>query len=467
MKLLCRSPLVTLFLLLGVFQEEARAAAGTPKVDPRDETRFVMDGEPWLLTGYTPGLGAFTVRRDGSTLDEFYTTYHDFLKARGLNHYRAVFSFGQAFTRDKSDETLPYVRTGPGRARDGQPRFDLDQFDQRHFDYWRRVIRDAGRKGIVVQLVIFDSWHLNLLDHGIGWGRIYDVYHGANNVNGVTFDLQGESGWHAADPASPVRRRQQALIDNVVVELGSLANVIWEICNEPERGSLSSWTLPLAQYLKAKDGGRHLVVPLDVPGHQQTPGLEGEEARPEGAHQALVARPSDQPRIVHNDAPGSFLPAAGQREKAWAVLTGGAHVNYFFNLEDLRDIRPGKPAARGAAFVGRLPEAIEALGVDLRGMKPADDLVRGTVPGDVGAWGLARPGDELLVYKRDLPGNDAVTVLEPPGKYRARWYDPRRGRLMPEPAQAEKAGKGLRFIPPGNAAERRRDWVLHLKGDSP
>jgi len=443
----------------------AEASAGRPALAPRAPGRFVMDGRPWVPVGYTPGLGAFTVRKDGTSIQTFARTYHSWLAARDLNFYRALFSFGQSFAGTGigigTEESLPYLRTGPGTAADGKPRFDLDRFDQAHFASWRRIIEDAGKKGIVVQLALFDSWHLNRLDHGNGWGRRYDVYADGNNVNDVGFDLADEGSWHRADGASPVYQRQKELVDRVVAELGNLPNLIWEICNEPGE-YLEPWALPLAHYLWRQDRGRHLVVPIDYPDHQNTPGSKPPEHGPAATHSALLglmgrgARVTP-PLIVHNDSPGTFLHAAGQREKAWATLTAGAYLNYFFNLEDLRDLqRSSARASRGAAFIGRLRRFLKTTGTDLQGMKPCDSRVRNSTP--EGVWCIASPR-RMILYKRALPGNDWILIKHPPTHYHASWFDPRSGTFVEKPAQGRPAPGGQRFSPPRDAS---KDWVLHL-----
>ena len=443
--------------LLGPVSSEG--GTGTPRIDPRDPRRFVMDAEPWVPLGYTPGLGALTLRRDGTPLEDFYRAYHDWLRERRINYYRAVFSFGQAFEGRKTEETLPYLRLGPGRAVDGKLRFDLDRFDPSHFEYWRRVIRDAGEKGIVVQLVLFDSWHLNQADRGNGWGRILDPYYGKNNVNGVTFDLEDEASWHRSESSSAVYRRQQALVDEVVEELGSLPNLVWEIANEPAE-FLDSWAVPLARYLRARDRGRHLVIPLDLPDHQHTPGLYPPEHLPQPTRRALMERfPEAIPLIVHNDTTKAFLPPALQREKAWAVLTAGAHFNYFTNREEAVPLRRShSPESRGARFIGHLRAFLQAFEVDLRAMEPADGRVRPAVAG--GAWCLGRGAREMIVYKRALPGNGWVDVLGPPQRYRARWFNPRSGRPEAATAQGRPVAGAHRFHPPRQPG---KDWVLHLE----
>ncbi len=434
----------------------AFAQTGTPRLDPQDPHRFVMNGQPWLLTGYTPSLGALSLRRDNVNLSQYYSDYHSWLQSRGMTSYRAVFSFGQAFQGAKTDETLPYLKVA------GQPKYDLDLFNPQHFQYWRSLIQDAGAKGLVVQLVILESWHLNQVDHGDGWGRMFDFYYGPNNVNNVTFNLNSEAEWHSATRSSVVYQRQKLLVDKVVAELGDLPNIIWEICNEPNQ-FYDSWAKPLAQHLKVQDLNRHLVMPIDLPDHQHTPGQKPPEHLPDTAHDSLVLRfSSGEALIAHNDNSNAFLGAGGQRKKGWGVLTAGAHIDYFFGSPLRSDFGLGTTADAGARYLGFLRQFTNLLGVNLSGMEPNDVLVQ--APVSEGAWCLARPGEEYVVYKRDLAANTSVTVFGLPLNYQARWFNPRSGSAAYPVGVGFPAGGGIRFTPPDSAA---RDWVLHILQQGP
>ena len=51
----------------------------------------------------------------------------------------------------------PWARTGPGLAKDGKPRFDLDQFDPAFFERLRQRVVKAGEAGIYVGVMLFDG----------------------------------------------------------------------------------------------------------------------------------------------------------------------------------------------------------------------------------------------------------------------------------------------------------------------
>ena len=56
----------------------------------------------------------------------------------------------------------PWLRTGPGSAKDGKPTFDLSIFDQTYFDRLRERIIAAGRLGIYASVMLFEGFSLHL-----------------------------------------------------------------------------------------------------------------------------------------------------------------------------------------------------------------------------------------------------------------------------------------------------------------
>jgi hypothetical protein len=78
----------------------------------------------------------------------------------------------------------PWARTGPSTAKDGKPRFDLEQFDPAFFERLRERVIKAGEAGIYVDVMLFDGWALHLSpapDHIEG-----NPFHALNNINGIS-----------------------------------------------------------------------------------------------------------------------------------------------------------------------------------------------------------------------------------------------------------------------------------------
>lgn len=406
-----------------------------PMIDPLDPHRFLMGGESWYPAGYYPSIAALTA--DQTDYQNYYRLFVDKLAENNLNLFRNVFTMGQPY----GESMTPYLRTGPGEAADGRPQFDLDQFNQAYFDYWREVIEYAKSKGVVVQLTIFDNWHnksnVVLAVSGIHreWGMKHDFYHGSNNINGV--DASNLANWH--NPAHPVYEYQKALVRQVVDNLGDLPNIIYEISNE--NYSSPQWELQLSDYLSEYELSQghpiHLVMPRDLPNHDSAGGKIND---PERVHQELVQNFSmNKPLIADNDGGGHVDPE-GRRKKVWAALTAGAHINYFhfelFRLESLNS----RDAADGMRFIGLSRKFLEDLEVELRGMIPGDHLVSK-------GWCFARPGDSYIIY---LIAGGATEVEGLPDEFSAYWFNPRDGTSMP-------AEGGSSFASPdGN------DWVLYI-----
>ena len=61
---------------------------------------------------------------------------------------------------------LPYMRTGPGKALDGKPKFDLTRFNPEYFQRLRTRAEEAREHGIYLSVMLFEGWGLQRLDDG-------------------------------------------------------------------------------------------------------------------------------------------------------------------------------------------------------------------------------------------------------------------------------------------------------------
>src|SRR5512147_2722273 len=106
----------------------------------------------------------------------------------------------------------PWARTGPGTAKDGKLKFDLESFDRAYFDRLRDRVIAAGNEGIYVDVMLFDGWALHLSpapDNVEG-----HPFHAANNVNGVGINSIVDYQVLPLDPH--VRALQEAYVRKVV-----------------------------------------------------------------------------------------------------------------------------------------------------------------------------------------------------------------------------------------------------------
>ncbi|HTO08013.1 MAG TPA: DUF4038 domain-containing protein [Myxococcota bacterium] len=173
-----------------------------------------------------------------------YDRYLDFLEQRGHNFIR-LYVWEQAAWFPASDvqvtvDPLPYLRTGPGNALDGRPRFDLERFNPEYFQRLHDRVERAGARGIYVSVMLFNGWSVALKGHKTGNPWRGHPFNGANNVNGIDGDLdhdgQGNEVQTLANPA--VTALQKRYVRKVVETLSDLDNVLWEISNESDPGSI-------------------------------------------------------------------------------------------------------------------------------------------------------------------------------------------------------------------------------------
>ncbi len=126
-------------------------------------------------------------------------------------------------------ELAPWERTGPGKANDGGPKYDLNRFDER---YWRRAVQyvqDATQRGIYPLIQI---WCEPLVERGEGrW--IVHPFDPDNNINHIpklptgSADA-GRDGIFYNTANRRLLRFQEAFVRKALDELGRFP-VIWDI----------------------------------------------------------------------------------------------------------------------------------------------------------------------------------------------------------------------------------------------
>jgi len=434
------------------------AGLGVPAIDPADPHRFVMNDLPWYPVGYYPGASfAMTSADYGGDYQAYTEAYVDLAANHGINFFRIWINWGtvDASTMDDWDAYIlhPYLRTGPGEAVDGKPRVDLDQLDPDYLTRIEQAVAYAASRGMVVQLMLFDCGHI----HYNATLAARDYYRGANNINGLDWSTEGE--W--LDPDGAVFDRIQAFVEAVVAAVGDQPGIIWETCNEKfgspfdtyQAAANDPFHVAVAQVVRAKEQElgypTHLIMPVDLPEHRtvaghRTPASNNAETIVE-MHDRLAGEQFawDVPLITDNDCCLGEPDADFIREKAWAALTAGAYIDVFNNELTYAATLQNQNTADGMRYVALTRQFVEDQGVDLVGMAPADELVTG------GAWALARPGDEFVVYLR---AGGSTELQQPPASPQAVWFDPRQGGTQP-------AGSGPAFTAPDGS-----DWVLHVRG---
>jgi hypothetical protein len=127
---------------------------------------------------------------------------------------------------ESPDYIAPWPRTGPDKAKDGEPKFDLDQWNSEYFDRLHRFLSLASDYGLIVELTLFSNsytdrvWALNPLRD-------------QNNLQKAGA-LEWPDYTSLRDPR--LLGYQTTYVRKIVQETSEFDNVYYEICNEPGGG---------------------------------------------------------------------------------------------------------------------------------------------------------------------------------------------------------------------------------------
>jgi len=470
-----------LLVLAATASFSAFGLAALPGADPRGSKVLSIysanpayfespDGNPVVMIG---DYEASPVCPTGVPMDPNYDyrIFFDTLKDNGLNFAKVWIFYGVEAEYDSEmpfDDyhrfnLLPYLRTGPGLANDGRPKYDLTQFNPYYFERMAAACAAARARGIYVHLVLIDGWIFRV---PALWK--FHAYNVDNNVNHVDGDPKRTG--KSTDPEqgscslnnAPVLEVEKAYLRRIVDAVNDFDNVLFEVSNENYYNL--EWELSIARFIHEYEKGKprqHLVMPLDLPDHDYGGVTYSAEAKNDHTKswktwdlaqlhaKLLAARGLKQPLIYDTDGIESDDNPV-QRKGFWTAFVSGGHVNYTdysFQPEIGGDER-GLRRAELRRQLGHLASFTRQ--VRFWEMHPAD-IVRS---GDAYALASRR---EAVVY---LPsgGNVDVDLKGMPGRLRAKWYNPRNG-LFGQPSAV--TGANVQSF----QAPDRHDWVLYLQSE--
>ena len=384
--------------------------------------------------------------------------YLDFLERHGHNFIRLWTWESTVCDIDEGGRRMryyaspqPWVRSGPGVALDGKPRFDFARFNPEYFERLRGRVRAAGERGIYVSVMLFEGWAMQHA-HGAYEGH---PFHSSNNVQQVRGDLDGDGkGLEVHTLANAgTRKLQEAYVGRVLEAVNDLDNVIYEISNENHPGS-TDWQYHFIRWVRAEGEKRGCVHPVGM-----TFQYKG------GSNQTLFDSPADwispNPDGGYRDEPpvadgrkvilsdtDHLWGIGGSPEWAWKSFMRGHHV-LFMDPYDGITFGAGEPSQweplrRALGQTRRWAERI-----DLAAMPPRPEL-------SSSGYCLANlnPGEaELLVYV-PVPGVVRIDLRSVGRRLEVDEWDPETEALRRLPASVP--GEWLEWTAPG-----RR--LIHLR----
>ena len=426
---------------------DATPAKGPLRVHP-DNPRYFTDGtkapDGSLKTVYLTGSHTWNnladmAREDPPAAFDF-DAYLDFLDRHGHNFIRlwawdstvwdtrANGSLGKDFVHHVTP--LPWVRTGPGQALDGKPKFDLTKFDPTYFERLRTRVNSARQRGIYVSVMLFEGWGLMHGNRGRaapdGWAWRAHPFHAENNVNGINGDRDGDrlSGEVHRLGNRAVNEIQAAYIRKVIDTVNDLDNVLYEVINE---GGQREWNWWVVNTIRDHERSKPKQHPVGLTGH-------GAERLP-----SMLASPADWISPGRVDAYAEDPPAWDAKKVSlldtdhiWGVGGSVAWVwKSFLRGHNPIFMDPYDGSVLGSPSDPRWEPIRRAMGrarrfaerTNLAAMRPHEELASTR-------FCLANPGQEYLVY---LPDGGEVTVdlTAAAGALEVEWMHSVEGTITP------------------------------------
>ena len=441
-KILCLAVVLCgLFLWAGIRAAKAAQLSSERPIslDPYNPHYFLFRGRPTVLITSTEHYGAVM------NLDFNYTIYLNELHSRGFNLTRV---FSGIYVEDPAAfhiamNTLapqplrfvcPWARSAqPGYAGGGN-KFDLHTWDDAYFHRLKDFVEQAGRRGIVVEMVLFcpyygdEQWALSPV-------------RASNNIQGIgdiprTKALTLQNG--------PLLAIQDAMVRKIVAELHNFDNVYYEVCNEPYFGGVTlDWQNHIIETIKSAEAAfpqKHLIAQNISNGSKKI-------VEPNPAVSIFNFHYSRPPmsvdwnyalgRAIADDETGfRGTSDSPYRREGWDfILAGGSvydNLDYSFTVghEDgtfmFPSTQPGGGGHSLQAQLAILKKFIESF--DFVHMRPDNADVK-AVSATAKIYALAQPTKAYAVYVDGGGPQTRLVVKAPAGGYHAVWINTRTGRV--------------------------------------
>jgi len=206
---------------------------------------------------------------NGSVRPLDFDAFIRFLKAHGHNctllWYTELPRFHGLPTTDADppDFTViphPWLRTGPGLATDGEPKFDLTKFNPEYFDRLRTRVQALDKAGIYVGIYLFTGeWVLRFRCPADGY-----PFSGPNNINGADDGYRDKSSAVSSvtmTAPNAITGFQTVYIKKMIDTLNDLPNVLWIVSEEAPTSS-TWWNNHLISVVRAYEKGKPFQHPI-------------------------------------------------------------------------------------------------------------------------------------------------------------------------------------------------------------
>jgi len=358
---------------------------------------------------------------------------------------------------------MPWRRTGPGKALDGHPKFDLKRFDPGYFDRLRSRIIAAGEQGIYVVVMLFQGFSVHKRPGRNPW--FGHPFNECNNINGIDGDVNGDGDGREVHTLAnrKVTDLQEGYVRKVIDTINDLDNVLYEVANEAGNYS-TEWQYDMIRLIKKYEATKPKQHPVgmtvQIPGgHNNNEVLLNSPADwvSPNAESGYRDNPpaADGRKVILSDTDHLWGVGGNSREWVWKSFCRGLNPIYMDSYTDQETKQLDKIVNR--EFDPRWESIRLAMGyarklastINLRAMVPRNELAST-------GYCLADVGKEYLIY---LPEGGSVTVdlRDVVGPVSVQWFNAKSGKS--KTAEGTRGGAKRTLASPF----RSSDAVLHLK----
>ncbi len=340
----------------------------------------------------------------------------------------------------------PWARSNHPGAADGGNKFDLDVWDRSYFDRLKALCKEAGKRGIVIEFVLFCPYYED---------NLWDVspLNAKNNVNHVGTMPRTEV-FTLKHP--DMVARHEAFVRKVTGELREFDNVFYEICNEPYFGGVTlDWQARIASIITDAEAGAGLK-------HLIAQNIANGRARVENPNRAVsifnfhyaippdtVGLNYDLNRVLGDDETG-FKGNSDRvyRTEGWQFLLagGGLYNNLDYSFTTTHEdgtavVSAPTPGGGGPNLRRQLTILKDFLSrFDYVHMRPDTSFIKGGLPKGVSVQALTDAGRAYAIYIAGGSKADLVVEL-PEGKYTVEWLSPLTGKVEKTGGLDHKGGR--------------------------
>ena len=326
----------------------------------------------------------------------------------------------------------PWQRSDTPGYVSGGNKFDLTKWDPAYFERLRSFVAEAGKHGVVVELVLFcpfykDSmWKLSPMNI-------------ANNVNGIG-RMERTKVYTLQHPK--LLAVQKAMVHKIIEELKEFDNVYYEICNEPYFGGVTGkWQNAIAETIvkaEANLKAKHLIA--------QNIANKSEKVVDPNPNVSIFNFHYAKPpiavsenywlnKVIGDDETGFAGSEPGvYRIEGWDfIIAGGGlynNLDYSFAVgseDGTADINA--PGGGGLVFRKQLEILKNFINsFDFIKMKPDNSVIKSGVSEGTTVRALIQKGSSYAIYING--GDKAELVVElPGGVYTAEWVNTKTGKV--------------------------------------